>query len=172
MESFDLLEKMIPMVVFVLWILAALFRQGKKKTVPPPVSSEKKTQQAPPGSILSKVFDELRQSLQSALEVDKEIPPQSSTPAAAENSSDYSHPDSYVRGDISLENMVDEELPREMFPVVKTTSGISAATVGRAQMQFAGKENWRGGSGRFTSRTLRDGILWSEVLQPPIALRD
>jgi len=158
MASMVGIEKAIPFIVFIIWIFSAVLRQNKSRQSPVSPKQSAPPSKSRPGASL---FGELRRSLQTALE---EFDTPQSSPQEASLSSQAAL-DDFRRSDETLEVNADEESYfRGSHRNISKSSNSSidtspAVTVPANTMKF-------------TSENIREGIIWAEILSPPLSLRE
>jgi hypothetical protein len=164
-------EDLIPIAVLVFWVVAALARRkGGKKRMPPPlprrekvrppeVTSPRPRRERPPGRGL---LESLREGLEDfAKETREEVEqdfPTSLKPRAAGRvgESRRRKPGPKPRDEVGLGDLMSPSSTRTVRS--HTSVPTVLAETGRA--------------GRPSTEELRKAIVWSEILGPPVSLRD
>lgn len=160
MDGFEALEKIVPIIVFIIWIVFGVIMKGARKRpgTPPPAPSpgggEKRTpprkREGQPGSLtkaIRKVLEEVQLSgeqpeEQRAVQNEPEETVLEELPAATDTHRAY------------------QELKEEPAEAVGRDDGYALSAAPRAR------------KGEISRTTVRRGFIWSEILAPPLAFRN
>lgn len=169
MEGIEVIQKALPIIVGIVWVLAAVFKKRNRTPI-----AGKSADGAAGTAPRATLFDELRRSFNAALEevTDEQMVTETAAsavepqPQMASTSAVY---DSYQRGDATLERSLSEQ---EALSIEKR--GRRAATISQpAQLQILSSLSVGKGPKMVLNRDkLREGILLSEILSPPVSLRE
>jgi len=164
MEGFEVFQKFIPILFFVIWIFSAVVKLGKRTT---PSAGSKSITGSSGTPRKATFFDELRKTLSAAMDEMKDAPPfaeegKEPVPAPAH--------DTYVRSDETLEQRINDEMVTASVRVSPKRPTVISQP---AQLQHLRSLSAGSASNSSLSREkLREGILLSEILSPPVALRE
>ena len=170
MEDFDLLKvinKLLPFLIFAGWAFVSVLAKGRKKPSPPPVA--KKTPQKPlqqsPAKKSAKsptitVMGELRKTLQTVFE-EMRAPQERNEPDV-----EFGDSPSVARSSQKTK----KNTPEPEIEVSQPETIIDSNYRRPYQNAYAHSED--DVADTVSRKTLRRGIVWAEILSPPVSLRE
>lgn len=137
------LDNIIPIVVLIFWGLAALLGKGSKQ--------KRKGEKKPSGGLLEKI--------QSAVEDIAEEINSSKTP-------DFNF--DLLEDDVAVDKEIVVQKPVKSLPIKeKTTYVIPKSSSAKSSMELNSASK-----SKYSSEKLKEAIIWSEIIAPPLSLRD
>ena len=151
MDFLDSIDKILPFFFFIIWIVFGAL--ARKKKVPPSQTGKPPSRPKPKSG---GGLRELRKTLQKVLEeMQAPIEPQQQESTT------------------TLESLFDDTVSPEMPPSpIAPVREIKASSSAVPQMQAPAPKSMKKNRTAFNPATVRQGVIWSEILAPPIGLRD
>ena len=161
MDLLDSIDKLLPLLFLFIWVIVGLGAKGKKKakSVPPSSTRKPAADQAPKPQPRSGGMGELKKTLQRVFE---EIQAATAQPEI----------------ELPMEPEVVEsariKTPKKLSETAnKGESEVSLETTSRRKLQpTSSPPTIRKYRQKIPLATVREGIIWSEILAPPVGMRE